>query len=92
MGACISSRALEIASSLEVWASLVSSGYAVPAASVRMSEASVALREMHSTIEEIKRALPKPYSVGQYKGDRFYPLGGTFASHEWDGEKWESLI
>lgn len=32
---------------------------------------------------------PTPPEPGAYRGDRFYPFGGTEASHEWDGSRWQ---
>jgi len=33
-----------------------------------------------------------PEDRGGYVGDTYYPVGGTVASHEWDGEKWNWLV
>jgi hypothetical protein len=41
--------------------------------------------------ERLKRLVRQPENRGQYKGDTYYPVGGTEASHEWDGDKWHWL-
>jgi hypothetical protein len=40
---------------------------------------------------KLKRLIRKPDLPGAYKGDMFYPVGGTEASHRWDGEAWRWL-
>jgi hypothetical protein len=39
-------------------------------------------------VEKIKRLVRQPEEPGSYVGDTYYPVGGTQASHQWDGTKW----
>jgi hypothetical protein len=39
----------------------------------------------------LKRLVPEPNEPGSYVGDTFYPVGGTEASHQWDGAAWHWL-
>lgn len=52
-----------------------------------MDTALVSCRE--ATLRSLIRL---PEDRGGYKGDCFYPVGGTVASHEWDGDKWIWLV
>ncbi|QUT07897.1 hypothetical protein KFK14_11210 [Sphingobium phenoxybenzoativorans] len=39
----------------------------------------------------LKRLVRQPDEPGSYVGDTFYPVGGTEASHRWNGDAWEWL-
>jgi hypothetical protein len=40
-------------------------------------------------IERLKRLICVPSGNGGYTGDNYYPVGGSEASHEWDGKQWQ---
>ena len=42
-------------------------------------------------VERLKRLIRQPEDRGGYVGDNYYPVGGTKASHEWDGFEWQWL-
>lgn len=52
-------------------------------------EERVLAAEMLAT--RLRRLIPQPGEPGGYVGDNFYPVGGTQASHEWDGKQWQWL-
>lgn len=39
----------------------------------------------------LKRLVRQPEDRGSYVGDTYYPVGGTEASHRWDGNAWQWL-
>lgn len=41
--------------------------------------------------ERLKRLITVPNTLGSYVGDTWYPVGGTEASHRWDGNSWQWL-
>jgi len=42
-------------------------------------------------VEKLKRLIVEPSENGSYVGDTYYPVGGTLASHRWNGTAWEWL-
>lgn len=45
--------------------------------------------KLESQNHRLRRLIPPPTERGAYVGDTYYPVGGTEASHFWDGQEWQ---